>query len=344
MSVVDLPDSLPAIQVYELTDHAGLERIQRGDNIAARRMGDWERADKGRTGSKGEVSFIMEGKRHLCTFTQHDPGLSLFTVLFQIRSFQQAAAFQIHHAAPLASGQVADQHTFSHVPGHTDDRMGRFRARIVQQEETGIDGWRRWHEDCRKDARPRQDAWVTGICIAGLIHPAERIIAGKDCRKGAAVTNLPGHVLMVVQADFDPFAGDRAIYSEGLMVENQAAPGVPPQPAVYLFQGFFRNILKEAFLLKHPGLDPRSDIIPAVPVLRDDLADFVFLHLPAPAFCVRPVKTAQSTGMDAVKRESVHDSPPSRGGADHPIRSPPTLMPRMAFPMICSPTFSAMVS
>ena len=88
MSVVDLPDSLPAIQVYELTDHAGLERIQRGDNIAARRMGDLERADKGRTGSKGEVSFIMEGKRHLCAFTQHDPGLSLFTVLFQIRPFQ----------------------------------------------------------------------------------------------------------------------------------------------------------------------------------------------------------------------------------------------------------------
>ena len=32
------------------------------------------------------------------------------------------------------------------------------------------------------------------------------------------------------------------------------------------------------------------------------------------------------------------------GGPDHPIRSPPTLIPRMAFSMICSPTFSAISS
>ena len=88
MSVVDLPDSLPAIQVYELTDHAGLERIQRGDNIAARRMSDWERTDKGRTGGQGDIALVMKGKSHLCTFTQRYPGLSLFTVLFQIRPFQ----------------------------------------------------------------------------------------------------------------------------------------------------------------------------------------------------------------------------------------------------------------
>ena len=146
MSVVDLPDSLPAVQVYELTDHARLERIQRGDNIAARRMGDWERSDKRRTGGQGDVSFIMERKGHLCTFTQHDPGLPLFTALFQIRPFQQAAAFQIHHPAPLAGGQVSDQHTVSHVPSQADDCMGRFRAGVVQQEGTGIDGWRRRHD------------------------------------------------------------------------------------------------------------------------------------------------------------------------------------------------------
>ena len=109
MLIVDLPDSLPAVQIHKLPRHGRKKSIQRSDNIAARRMSDWERSDKGRTGSNGDVSFIMEGKRHLCTFTQHDPGLSLFTVLFQIRSFQQAAAFQIHHAAPLASGQIADQ-------------------------------------------------------------------------------------------------------------------------------------------------------------------------------------------------------------------------------------------
>ena len=88
MSVVDLPDSLPAIQVYELTDHARLERIHGGDNIAARRMGDWERTDEGRTGSQGDIALVMKGKGHLCTFTQRDPGLSLFTVLIQIRPSQ----------------------------------------------------------------------------------------------------------------------------------------------------------------------------------------------------------------------------------------------------------------
>ena len=122
--------------------------------------------------------------------------------------------------------------------------MGRFRAGIVQQEETGIDGWRRRHDGSGKDARPCQGVRVTSAGIAYLIHFSKWIIAGKDCRKGATVTHLPGHVLMVVQADFYPLAGDRVIYSVGLMIKNQAAPGVPPQPAVYLFQGFFRNILK----------------------------------------------------------------------------------------------------
>jgi len=292
MSIVDLPDSLPAVQEYELTDHAGLERIQGGDDVAARRKGDWERTDEGRTGSQGDIALVMKGKSHFYIFTQHDPGLALFTVLFQIRPFQQAAAFQIHYPAPLSGGQVADQQTVSHVPCQADHRMGRFGAGVVQQEGTGIDGWHRRHDGSGKDARPRQGAWVTGICITGLIHPAERIIAGKERRKGAAVTHLPGHVLMVVQADFYPLAGDHAIYSVGLMVKNQAAPGVPPQPAVYLFQGFFRNILKETILFKNARLHPRSDIVPAVPVLRDDLADFVFLHLPAPVFCVRPIIAA----------------------------------------------------
>ena len=88
MLIADLPDSLPAVQEYELTDHAGLERIQRGDDVAARREGNWERTDKGRTGSQGDIAPVVKGKGHFCTFTQRDPGLSLFTVLFQIRPFQ----------------------------------------------------------------------------------------------------------------------------------------------------------------------------------------------------------------------------------------------------------------
>ena len=184
------------------------------------------------------------------------------------------------------------------------------------------------------------------VNITRLEHLPKGIVASERCGEGSGVEPVPAGVGMIIQRNNDPLADHHVVPGIRLVVKYQLPAGTPVEPTVYPFQGVFINLLKVAVLLKTPWLCSNVDVVAAVPVFRLNGADLVVLHLAAAILGVGAIPAAKRAAMDAVEAESVHICHHSliRAGRDHPIRSPPTLMPRMAFSMICSPTFSAISS
>ena len=186
---------------------------------------------------------------------------------------------------------------------------------------------------------------IRRTCIAGFKHPPEGFIAGEGCSECTRIEPITVLVSVIIQRNDDTLADNHVIETIRLVIEDQLSAGAAIQPSVDTFKRRLADILKIAVLFESSGSCPYSDKIATIPMIRFNVADFVILHLAAAILGIRAIPAAQCTAMDSVEAESVHiSSHPSKGGRDHPILSPPTLMPRMAFSMICSPTFSAISS
>ena len=96
MSVRDLANLLPAVQVQKLPRHVRQEKPLRCDDIAVLRVADCNVPLKWSTGCQFNISLIVHGKGQFTAVAQHNARLAHPAVQLQMCAGQKAFFRQIH--------------------------------------------------------------------------------------------------------------------------------------------------------------------------------------------------------------------------------------------------------
>lgn len=132
MSVRDLANLLLPVQVQKSPLHVRQEGAIRRDDIAVLRVTDRNASLKWSTGCQFNISLVVHGKGQFTAVAQHNTRLTHPAVQLQMRAGQKAFVRQIYDLAPLAGGEIANQHSVAHVSSNPDDCVRPFRSWIVE--------------------------------------------------------------------------------------------------------------------------------------------------------------------------------------------------------------------